>query len=206
MHGFASIEDLRQRVSVSGIHVRLRIKEKSGNGDHVYCSSRGEVPVNRHLTSHVRTGYPVRNGRAFQLEVTGPPCMSVCGRSFTGPRSIVGGRVGPFHIRIQVFLRRPPTLLSPRGCLEFFGHSVGTEENSEIVRSTYLSPSRSSLTYLSHSIFSSLDPFNTTIELGGMISAALTGRPKPTQKWTFNELDSEPVETHYGPFVDPQTH
>lgn len=37
-----------------------------------------------------------------------------------------------------------------------------------------------------------------------MISAALTGRPKPAQKWLFNELDLEPVATHfqYGPFKD----
>jgi hypothetical protein len=47
--------------------------------------------------------------------------MSVRGRSFTGPKSIVGGG-GPFAHQNPVFLRRPPTLLLPRGCLEFFGH------------------------------------------------------------------------------------
>ena len=34
-----------------------------------------------------------------------------------------------------------------------------------------------------------------------MASVALTGRPKPTPKWTFNKLDSEPVVTDFS--MDP---
>lgn len=85
--------------------------------------------------------------------------------------------------------------------------AIGTEENSEIVRSTYLSPSLK-FAYVSFclrfSLSALLSLLNITIELWEMISAALTGRPKPVQKWSFNELDLEAVATHfqYGPFED----
>jgi hypothetical protein len=87
--------------------------------------------------------------------------------------------------------------------LEFFGHWDRSEFRDRTFDLLITQPEirlRIFLTPLS----TLLRLLNSTAELGGMISAALTGKPKPTQKWTFNELDSEPVETHfdYGPFVD----
>jgi hypothetical protein len=129
--------------------------------------------------------------------------MSVRGRSFTGPKLIAGG--GLLHIRIQ-FFSVAPRLYCYQGAWDSL--AIGTEENYEIVRSTYLSPSLKHA-YVSFSFHFSLSTLlsllNITVELGWMIPAALTGRSKPTQKWTFNKLDSEPVVTDFslGPLKIP---
>ena len=93
------------------------------------------------------------------------------------------------------FLRRPR--LYCYGAWNFW--AIGTKGNSEIVRSTHLSPSLN-FAYVSFephiSLSALLSLLNITAELGGgMISAALTGRLKPTQSGTFNELDSETIVT-----------
>jgi hypothetical protein len=78
----------------------------------------------------------VRNVRSSQLDVPPrPPCMSVRGRSFTG-----GGRKGAFTTSESSFSPLSPRLY----CYDegaWNSLAVWTEENFEIVRSTYLSPS-----------------------------------------------------------------
>ena len=182
----------------------MRIEEKGGKNDHVYCSSRGEVLVNCYLTLHVRTGYPPSSYcQGWKSLPTrrdwSPPCM--CTRKVLHGTKVNRGGGGASQHQNQVF-----SVAARLFCYQGAWNSlaIGSEENSEIVCSTYLSPSLK-FAYVSSSLHFFLSALlyllNITAGLGGIISAALTGRPKPTQKWTFNELDSEPVVTHsqHGP-------
>jgi hypothetical protein len=82
----------------------------------------------------------VRDGRAFQIDVTGPPPLHVSAwKVLHGTKVNPGGGGGGFvHIRIQFFSAAPRLYCYQGACNSL---AIGTEENSEIVRSTYLSPS-----------------------------------------------------------------